>query len=399
MTAPTFKPDHTIYENRDALREEWTPKEIVGRDEEIAEYQQSLQPVINNEQPSNIFLYGKSGTGKTAATRFLLNLLERDAQQVAGLDLHTLEINCDGLNTSYQAAIQIINELRPPGETISETGHPQSAIYRFLYDELEKLGGTFLLVLDEVDHLNDDSLLYQLPRARSNGYVTDTKIGLIGISNDLDFRKRLSRKVRSSLCEKEVSFSAYQADQLQEVLRQREDVAFHEGVLGDDVIVRCADYGAKDAGDARTALDLLLEAGDIARSEHADEVTTAHVRRARERLQADVVVEGIQKNSEHAKLVLTAILHLHEDDRTPARTAEIRDVYRLIVEEQGGNPIGERSLRDYLGDLDQLGITEAVERNKGKGGGKYKVHSLAKPADVVSEGLERVVEEKTIDHS
>lgn len=393
MTTPTFKPDHTIYENRDALREEWTPNEIVGRDDELSEYKQALQPVINNEQPSNIFLYGKSGTGKTAATRFLLNLLERDAQSVAGLNLHTLEINCDGLNTSYQAAIQIINELRPPGDTISETGHPQSAIYRFLYDELEQLGGTFILVLDEVDHLNDDSLLYQLPRARSNGYVTDTKIGLIGISNDLDFRKRLSRKVRSSLCEKEVSFSAYQADQLREVLRQREDVAFHEGVLDEDVINRCADYGAKDAGDARTALDLLLEAGDIARSEHTDNVSTTHVSRARERLQADVVVEGIQKNSEHAKLVLTAVLQLHEEEQTPARTAEVRDVYRQIVEAQGGNPIGERSLRDYLGDLDQLGITEAVERNKGKGGGKYKVHSLAKPADVIHEGLERMVED------
>lgn len=393
MDPHTFKPDQTIFKNRDALREEWTPTELVGRDDELAEYKKALQPVINNEQPSNIFLYGKSGVGKTAATRYLLNVLERDAQRVAGLELHTMEINCDGLNTSYQTAIQIINELRPPGDTISETGYPQSAIYKFLYEELETLGGTYLLVLDEVDHLNDDSLLYQLPRARSNSYITQTKVGLIGISNDLDFRKSLSRKVRSSLCEKEVSFSAYQPTQLHDVLRQRKDVAFHDDVLADDVIDRCADYGAKDAGDARTALDLLLEAGDIARSEQTAKVTRDHVNRGRERLQADVVVDGIQKNSEHAKLVLSAVLQLHDRGDTPARTSDVEEVYREIMTERGGTPVGERSLRDYLADLDQLGITDAVERNKGKGGGKYKVHSLNKPADVVHQGISRVVDE------
>nr|WP_245707848.1 hypothetical protein [Haloarchaeobius iranensis] len=107
---------------------------------------------------------------------------------------------------------------------------------------------------------NDDSLLYQLPRARSNGDITNARLGIIGISNDLSYRQELSSKVRSSLCEKEVSFSAYEAPELVDVLEQRESVAFKDGAVSESVLRLCAAYGAKDSGDARQALDLLLEA-------------------------------------------------------------------------------------------------------------------------------------------
>jgi cell division control protein 6 len=230
--------------------------------------------------------------GKTAATRYLLRTLEGDATDVLELELTTIEINCDGLNTSYQVAVKLVNELREPGRHISNTGYPQASVYEFLFDELDACGGTVLIVLDEVDHIEDDSLLYKLPRARSNGDISDARLGVIGISNDLDSRTQLSSKVRSSLCEKEVSFSAYDADELRLVLEQRERVAFHDSVLEDGVIAMYAAHGAKDSGDARKTLDLLLEAGDVAREIGSDVVTESYVRDARERVQTDQIVEG-----------------------------------------------------------------------------------------------------------
>lgn len=177
MSDLSFTPTSSIFAQREALLEEWTPEELVGRESELQQYHAALQPVINNETPSNIFLYGKSGVGKTAASRYLLQALERDAADVDALDLHTVEINCDGLNTSYQAAVALVNELRDPANQISNTGYPQASVYQFLFDELDRIGGTVLIVLDEVDHIEDDSLLYKLPRARSNGDVTEAKLG------------------------------------------------------------------------------------------------------------------------------------------------------------------------------------------------------------------------------
>ncbi|WP_254274663.1 orc1/cdc6 family replication initiation protein [Haloarcula marina] len=392
MSDLTFTPSSSIFEKREALLEEWTPDELVGRDEELQRYHAALQPVINNESPSNIFLYGKSGVGKTAATRYLLHALERDAEEVEPLDLHTIEINCDGLNSSYQVAVALVNELRDPADQISNTGYPQASVYQFLFEELDNVGGTVLIVLDEVDHIRDDSLLYKLPRARSNGDVTEAKLGVIGISNDLDFRNQLSSKVRSSLCEKEVSFSAYDAGELQLVLEQREAVAFKDDVLDQGVIEMCAAYGAKDSGDARQALDLLLEAGDLARENNDENVSERHVRNARKRLQTDQVVEGIRNYSDHGQLVLYALTLLAEREQTPARTKDILEAYQHVATEEGMDPVSERSVRDYLGELDQLGIISSTEYNRGKGGGKYKEHELEQSISSVEAGLSELLD-------
>lgn len=392
MSDFSFKPTGSIFKEREALLEEWTPDELVGRDEELRQYHAALQPVIEGETPSNIFLYGKSGVGKTAATRFLLQLLERDAGKVDGLELHTVEINCDGLNSSYQTAVALVNELRAPTDQISNTGYPQASVYQFLFDELDTLGGTVLIVLDEVDHIRDDSLLYKLPRARSNGDVTAARLGVIGISNDLDFRNQLSSKVRSSLCEKEVSFSAYDATELCEVLRQREAVAFEDDVLDSGVIEMCAAYGAKDSGDARQALDLLLESGDIARETNADLVTEAHVREARERLQTDQVVEGISNYSMHGQLVLWALTILAEQGNTPARTRDVREPYEMLCEREGNDPVSDRAVREYLAELETLGIISSTQVNRGKGGGKYKQHELDQSVSSVKAGLSELLD-------
>jgi len=202
MSDFNFEATGAIFEHREALLEDWTPNTLVGRDAELNQYHAALQPVIEKEPPSNIFLYGKSGVGKTAATRFLLDRLKNSAKSVDGLSLTTVELNCDRLNTSYQAAVALVNTLRDSGQHISNTGYPEASVYEFLFDELDKIGGTILIILDEVDHLKNDTLLYQLPRARSNGDVTNARLGVIGISNDLSYRQDLSSKVRSSLCEK-----------------------------------------------------------------------------------------------------------------------------------------------------------------------------------------------------
>ncbi|QCS44563.1 orc1/cdc6 family replication initiation protein [Natrinema versiforme] len=391
MSNFSFEPTGRIFKEREALLEEWTPETLVGRDQELEQYHAALQPVIESETPSNIFLYGKSGVGKTAATRFLLDQLKESAANVDHLDLHTVEINCDGLNSSYQTAVALVNELRNPANQISNTGYPQASVYQFLFDEIDDLGGTILIVLDEVDHIEDDSLLYKLPRARSNGDISNAKLGVIGISNDLSFRNQLSSKVRSSLCEKEVSFSAYNAMELTKVLRQRESVAFHDDVLENGVIEMCAAYGAKDSGDARQALDLLLESGDIARERKADRVKEDYVQEARERLQTDQIIEGISNYSLHGQLVLWALTVLQEQGETPARTREIRGPYEMLCEQEGNNPVSDRAVREYLAELETLGIIKSTEINRGKGGGKYKKHELNQSTSSVRAGLEELM--------
>ncbi|WP_442905104.1 orc1/cdc6 family replication initiation protein [Haladaptatus sp. ZSTT2] len=392
VTSFSFERDDSLYKNRDALLEEYTPDELVGRDEELEEFHAALQPVINGEAPSNIFLYGKSGVGKTAATRFLLSQLRADVERYDDVTLNVIEVNCDGLNSSYQVAIRLVNTLRDPANHISNTGYPQAQVYSYLWDELDSLGGTILLVLDEVDHIKDNSILYQIPRARSNGYLTNSRIGIIGISNDLSFRDSLSAKVRSSLCEKEVSFPPYDASELQSVLRQREQVAFHPEVLSSDVIPLCAAYGAQDAGDARQALDLLLEAGDLARKDGAEKITVQHVKDAREKLERDRIVDGVSELTQHARLVLYALATLDAAGETPVRSRQLRPRYEQFCKQINSEPLTSRRMRDHLADLSMLGIVTSIEKNEGMSGGKYREHSLKQDLQVVLSALSDTIE-------
>lgn len=315
-----FEPDTDIYHNRDVLREDYQPEEIVGRDKELQEYISALQPAINNDQPNNIFLYGKAGVGKTACTRYLLDELQADAE-AHGVDITTVTTNCEDLNTSYQVAIELINELRDPENQIKPTGYPRSEVNEMLWTELDAVAGTILIVLDEVDHISDDSILYQIPRARANGNLENAKVGIIGISNDFKFRETLSSKVQSSLCEKELQFPAYDADELRAILSQRAEISFRDGVVSDAVLAKCAALGAQDAGDARQSLDLLMEAGDIAVAEDTAEVTEAHIDEARVTMERSRIRDGVVGLTQHGKLVLYALLMVHESEGTPVASA------------------------------------------------------------------------------
>ena len=135
-----FVRDDSIYRNRDALLDDYTPETLVGRDDELQQYHSALQPAIYGEQPNNIFLYGKTGVGKTAATKYLLRHLREDARQYDDIELTVVFLNCDGLTSSYQIATHLVNELRDESNQISTTGYPRATVYEMLWDALDDVG-------------------------------------------------------------------------------------------------------------------------------------------------------------------------------------------------------------------------------------------------------------------
>ncbi len=394
-----FERDTEIYKDRDALREDYQPEKLVGRDEEIQMYQAALQPVINSEQPNNIFLYGKTGVGKTAATKYLLSHLEDDAEQYDDIDLNLIFLNCDGLTSSYQISTRLVNELRDEANQISTTGYPRATVYEMLWSDLDDLGGTVIIVLDEVDHVKDDSILYQLPRARANENLTEAKIGIIGISNDFSFRDDLSPKVKSSLCEQEIHFPAYDASNLKQILEQRATVAFHEGVLSDGVIPLCAAYGAKDAGDARQSIDLLMKAGDLAREEDTSIVTEDQVERGRRALERGRIEEGISGLTQHGHLVLYALLTFDLENETPVRSRDVRPRYTRFTRLAQRDPLVPRRMRDHLSELAMLGIVSVTERNEGRRGGTYREYAIDMDLSLIISALDDIIAEVGVHES
>jgi len=367
-----FERKQNIFRNKDALGESYQPEQIEERDDEIQEYMDALQPVIDGWEPNNIFLYGNTGVGKTAVTEFLLDRLEDDVAAYDDVDLSVISLNCKTLNSSYQVAVELVNELRPTGGEISSTGYPQQTVFKKLYQELEALGGTVLIVLDEVDSIGGrDELLYELPRARANGKLDETKVGVIGISNDFKFREKLDPRVQDTLCERELQFPPYDAPELENILTSRAEIAITDGAVGEGVVEFCAALAARDSGSARQALDLLRLAGEIAENDDADHIASTHVEDARARLEQERVEEGMRELTTHGRLALLAVISKAAKEATPCRTRELYEEYRSLCESSGTDTLTQRSVHNHLSDLRMLGILTAHENRSGSRGNYY----------------------------
>lgn len=388
---PRFERKQNIFRNKDALGESYQPERIEERDEEIEEYMDALQPVVDGWEPNNIFLYGNTGVGKTAVTDFLLDQLESDVEAYDDVDLSVIALNCKTLNSSYQVAVDMVNTLRPPGGEISTTGYPQQTVFKKLYDELDALGGTILVVLDEVDSIGDrDELLYELPRARSNGYLDHAKVGLIGISNDFKFREKLDPRVQDTLCERELQFPPYDAPELRNILESRVEVAIAEGSLEDGVLNLCAALAARDSGSARQALDLLRLAGEIAENRDDESITENHVEDARSALEQERVEEGMRELTTHGRLALLAVVSKASKAETPCRTRELYEEYVGLCESSETDPLAQRSVHNHLSDLRMLGILSAKENRSGSRGNYYS-YELDVPFTSAVEAMDDVL--------
>jgi cell division control protein 6 len=385
-----FQRDQQVFADAAPLDDSYEPEDIRERDDELEKYQRALQPVIDNRPTSNIFLYGKTGTGKTVATKFMLSHLESDAASYDDVNLSTVWVSCENLSSSYQVAVALVNELRDAQgrDRISTTGYSQQRVFDLLYEELETVGGTIILVLDEIDNIgHSDDILYGLPRARSNGYVTEARPVIVGISNDFQFRDNLSPKVKDTLAEKEILFPPYDADQLRSILQPRAEKAFHDGVINDEVVPLCAALAAQDTGSARQAIRLLREAGELAQAETAEYVTDNHVRRAQDELEKNQLYEGMQELTTQGHAVLCALAYYQATDAVPVRSRELYDKYVTICDQLDADSVSERRVRDHLTDMNMLGLICVHERNEGLSAGRYHEYELDIPLNVVLEVL------------
>lgn len=388
---PRFERKQNIFKNKDALGESYQPETIEERDEEIDQYMDALQPVVDGWEPNNIFLYGNTGVGKTAVTDYLLDQLRDDVSAYNDIDLSVISLNCKTLNSSYQVAVELVNKLRPNGGEISSTGYPQQAVFKKLYAELDDIGGTILLVLDEIDVIGDrDELLYELPRARANNNLNNAKVGLIGISNNFKFRDQLDPRVQDTLCERELQFPPYDAPDLENILQSRASVAIVEDAVGDGVLRFCAALAARDSGSARQALDLLRLAGEIAENNDRDTITEDHVEDARSRLEQERVEEGMRELTTHGRLSLLAVVSKASKDATPCRTRDIYEEYLSLCESAETDSLAQRSVHNHLSDLRMLGILSANENRSGSRGNYYS-YELDVPFTSAIEAMDDVL--------
>jgi len=357
----------SVFKNKDALTTNYKPDNILHREQQINDLGSILAPALKGNDPSNVFLYGSVGTGKTLIVKHVKDELKTVAKD-RDIDLNVLYINCKMkkvADTEYRLLAKLARQL---GEEVPSTGLPTDEIYNRFFNALQEQKGVVIIALDEIDALVKkvgDEFLYNLTRI--NDDLDETKVSILGISNDLNFTEYMDSRVKSSLSEEEIIFTPYNAIELREILKERTDKAFIDDALKDGVISKCSALAAQEHGDARRALDLLRVAGELAERSEVERIEKSHVDRAQSKIERDRVVETVQSQPKHSKLVLYTILEMTEDEDKIA-TGDVYSEYKELCTDVEVSELTQRRVSGLISELDMLGVINAKVISKGRYG-------------------------------
>lgn len=356
-----------VFKDREVLRHDYLPEKLPHREDQIRLLGSTVAPVLRDARCSNIFIYGKTGTGKTAVTKYVLSHLESKAKEY-GAQIKFCYINCRMTGSEYRVFASLSQSV---GLSIPFTGLSVGEVIDRFRSGLDQSHIIFIIVLDEVDALikdRGDSFMYELTRI--NETLHKSKVSIIGISNDLRLKEFLDPRVFSSLSEEELVFRPYDAGELRNILFERSKIAFQEGALSDSALSISSALAAAEHGDARRALDLLRVAGEVAERQGAKIVTEEHVRQAEKHIEHNRVIDALKNLTLQSKLVLLSVYHLNKSSAT---TGEIYDIYNELCGETGSGLLTQRRLGTLVNELDSMGLVNAKVVSMGRYGRTKKI--------------------------
>ncbi len=359
----------TLFKNRDVLSPHYIPDTLPHRDKEIDSIMKVLSPALKGGKPRNLFVYGKTGTGKTSCVKYVMEKFQ-EMKSPSRISY----TNCRVYNSRYRIFFKAVKDFIPES---AASGYGVSYLYEKLLDWVESDGKSLILVLDEIDMIKDlDDLVYTL--TRSNDDLKTGSVSMLGISNKISFKDKLDPRSRSALYETELVFSPYNSRQLQAILAQRVELGFKPGVVERSAVNLSAAIAAQETGDARYALKLLLRAGELADESGEPKITDKHVEGARRSVEEDISVDAISTLPEHQQLVLCAIATLSLEGGKYSKlgdtsenfliSGEVYEEYARVSRKFKKEARSARWFREYLNELEMLGLITMIESGKGQRG-------------------------------
>jgi len=384
----------SLFLDKGALQPNYLPEKILHRGDQLKQLANILAPCLKLQKPSNLFCYGKTGTGKTATIRYLVNQLINTANKDK-IPLMSIYVNCRLkriADTEYRLIAQLTREL---GKEIPITGLPTDEVYRVFFNTIDAENQFVLIILDEIDQLikkTGDNIIYTL--VRINEDLKNSQISLIGISNDLLFVDNLDPRVKSSLCGEDLVFPPYNALQIRDILSERAGRAFRADVIENGVIEKCSAYAAREHGDARRAIELLRVAAEISERDNLDQIRIDQIDRAEEKIEHDHVLDIIANQPKQFQLTLYSIISISSTSNGPVFTGEVYELYHQLCDRVNLRPLTQRRVSDIIAEQDMLGIINTKVLSKGRYGRTRDISLTINPSTLLSvkkilgEGLE-----------
>ena len=361
-----------LFTNRQALRTDFIPENLPYRDEQIISIGQILSPILQESKPSNLLLYGKTGSGKTVVAKYVLKKFEETSKKNSK-SISMAYSNARLAGSEYRVLVDLAHSL---SLDMPFTGLPISEVLQRIYNNISENNLKVIFIIDEIDYLakhaktSNDDMLYSI--TRSSEHLKNGFISIIGISNDLHFKNFLDPRVLSSMNEEEILFPPYTVTQLSDILHKRTESAFKTKSVPPGTINLCAALAGSEHGDARRAIELLRVAGELAERSDENEVIEKYVKEASQKIDKDRIYQAIKTLPIHEKAVLFAVDSTAEN----TTTGDVYNKYQQLCKKISLEPLTQRRISGLLSELDTQGLINASIINRGRHGRTKKISSL-----------------------
>lgn len=375
--------NNSLFKNKSVLQVRYTPESIPHRDEQIRSIASILSSSLRKERPSNLFIYGKTGTGKTLSVQYVTEKLNEKAQEL-GVEVKFEYLNCKlkkVADTEHRIISALMKQVGTPlikenvvdPKDLITDGLSTDRVWSKFVDMIDRKNQLIIFIFDEIDQIikkMNDNFLYSFTRL--NQELSNAQISLIGISNEVTFLENIDPRVRSSLGEEEFVFHPYNAIQLQDILNERCKDAFKENVVEQVVIAKCAAYAAREHGDARRALDLLRIAAELSEREGKIKVEEEFIDLANQKMERDKILDIVEGEPKQFQLVLYSIMQITKNSKDNGLerfyTGDVYNYYQEICEKNKVDVLTQRRISDILAEIDMLGLINAKIISKGRHG-------------------------------
>ena len=362
----------SIFINRQVLRSDFIPGKLPFREDQINIIGQILAPILQESKPSNLLLYGKTGSGKTAVAKYVLSKFEETTKQ-HNKAISLAYSNARLAGSEYRVLVDLAHCL---SMDMPFTGLPISEVLQRIYNKISDNDLKVIFIIDEIDYLakhaknSNDDMLYSL--TRSSEHLKQGFISIMGISNDLHFKSFLDPRVLSSLNEEEILFPPYTVNQLSNILTERIQEAFNNKTVPLSTINLCAALAGSEHGDARRAIELLRVAGELAERSDNSTILEKHVKDASMKIDNDRIYQAVKTLPLHEKTVLKAVTS--NDDNTT--TGDVYNQYQKLSKKIGVEPLTQRRISGLLSELDTQGLINASIINQGRHGRTKRISPI-----------------------
>jgi orc1/cdc6 family replication initiation protein len=319
------------------LQPEFVPREVQHRDAEVNYLSSVLNPLTKGERADPALLYGPSGSGKTCIAQFLVEQLRGEV-----VALNYQYVNCWEDHSRFQALHRLLDGI---GKTVDI--HRQSTPTDVLLDRLRNADDTpYVVILDEVDQLEDKSLLYDLYRI--------PHLTMILIANDEeDLFASIDQRLNSRLtdCER-IQFDPYHENELSAILQDRVRWGLNDDVIDDSHLRLIA---ANAGGDARVAIGILRRTARTARG--SDRITSDIIEKVTPEAKSEIKQQTVDRLTAHQELLYDIITD--HGEITP------QDLYDAYCE-QADDAKTKRMVRNYLSKLEHYNLISSAGNTKAR---------------------------------